>query len=74
MFLTKSQSTFNRLDLQCRIYAYPLLTNDSFSYIGTAYLLSSTVFLPIFASAADIYGRHSALHLFSSSEVPSVLV
>jgi MFS family permease len=33
------------------------------SYIGTAYLLSSTVFLPVFASAADIYGRHSALQL-----------
>ncbi|TDL15813.1 MFS general substrate transporter [Rickenella mellea] len=40
-------SSFNRLDLQ--------------SYIGTVYLLTSTVFLPLFASLADIYGRHWAL-------------
>ncbi|KAH9950575.1 MFS general substrate transporter [Amylocystis lapponica] len=42
-------SSFNRLDLQ--------------SYIGTAYLLSSTVFLPLFASIADIWGRYWALQL-----------
>ncbi|KAI0058080.1 MFS general substrate transporter [Artomyces pyxidatus] len=40
-------SVFNRLDLQ--------------SYIGTVYLLTSTVFLPFFGSVADIYGRHFAL-------------
>jgi MFS family permease len=28
------------------------------SYIGTSYLLSSTVFLPFFASVADVYGRY----------------
>ncbi|KAI0630259.1 MFS general substrate transporter [Trametes polyzona] len=40
-------SIFNRLDLQ--------------SYIGTVYLLTSTVFLPLFASLADVWGRHWAL-------------
>lgn len=43
------KSVFNRLDLQ--------------SYIGTIYLLTSTVFLPLFASLADIWGRHWALQL-----------
>lgn len=33
------------------------------SYIGTIYLLTSTVFLPPFASIADIFGRHWALQL-----------
>ncbi|KAF8553476.1 MFS general substrate transporter [Imleria badia] len=33
------------------------------SYIGTSYLLASTVFLPLFASIADIYGRHFGLQL-----------
>ncbi|KAI0779706.1 MFS general substrate transporter [Fomes fomentarius] len=42
-------SVFNRLDLQ--------------SYIGTVYLLTSTVFLPLFASLADIWGRHWTLQL-----------
>ncbi|TFK90574.1 MFS general substrate transporter [Polyporus arcularius HHB13444] len=42
-------SVFNRLDLQ--------------SYIGTVYLLTSTVFLPLFASLADVWGRHWALQL-----------
>ncbi|KIK40315.1 hypothetical protein CY34DRAFT_24883 [Suillus luteus UH-Slu-Lm8-n1] len=42
-------SVFNALNLQ--------------SYIGTSYLLASTVFLPFFASIADIYGRHSGLQL-----------
>ncbi|KAL5488411.1 hypothetical protein ACEPAI_6529 [Sanghuangporus weigelae] len=45
----KIASAFNRLDLQ--------------SYIGTVYLLTSTVFLPPFASLADVYGRHSAMQL-----------
>ncbi|KZV87815.1 MFS general substrate transporter [Exidia glandulosa HHB12029] len=40
-------SAFGRLDLQ--------------SYIGTTYILTSTVFLPLFASFADIFGRHSSL-------------
>ncbi|KAK1230454.1 hypothetical protein PQX77_006464 [Marasmius sp. AFHP31] len=40
-------SEFNRLDQQ--------------SYIGTLYLLTATVFLPFFASVADIYGRHFAI-------------
>lgn len=34
-----------------------------YSYIGTSYLLASTVFLPLFASIADIYGRHFGLQL-----------
>ncbi|KAI0663602.1 hypothetical protein C8Q70DRAFT_906276 [Cubamyces menziesii] len=42
-------SIFNRLDLQ--------------SYIGTVYLLTSTVFLPLFARLADVWGRHWALQL-----------
>ncbi|TCD69811.1 hypothetical protein EIP91_006124 [Steccherinum ochraceum] len=42
-------SIFNHLDLQ--------------SYIGTVYLLTSTVFLPVFASFADIFGRHWTLQL-----------
>lgn len=46
---TNIASKFNRLDLQ--------------SYIGTAYVLTSTVFLPIFASFADVFGRHSAMQL-----------
>ncbi|KAI0355576.1 MFS general substrate transporter [Trametes cingulata] len=45
----KIASVFNRLDLQ--------------SYIGTVYLLTSTVFLPLFASLADVFGRHWALQL-----------
>ncbi|KAL0566981.1 hypothetical protein V5O48_015018 [Marasmius crinis-equi] len=44
---TNIASVFNRLDLQ--------------SYIGTLYLLTSTAFLPLFASVADIYGRHFAM-------------
>lgn len=35
------------------------------SYIATSYLLASTVFLPFFASIADIYGRHFGLQLSS---------
>ena len=34
---------------------------DHYSYIGTVYLLTTTVFLPLFASLADIWGRHWAL-------------
>ena len=41
------QSDLHRLDLQ--------------SYIGTVYLLTTTVFLPLFASLADIWGRHWTL-------------
>ena len=33
------------------------------SYVGTLYLLTSTVFLPLFASLADVWGRHWALQL-----------
>lgn len=33
------------------------------SYIGTIYLLTSTVFLPLFASFADVFGRHWTLQL-----------
>ena len=46
---TNIASQFNRLDLQ--------------SYIGTAYVLGATVFLPIFASVADIFGRHWAMQV-----------
>ncbi|GBE80995.1 predicted protein [Sparassis crispa] len=42
-------SAFNRLDLE--------------SYIGTAFLLTSTVFLPVFASIADVWDRHWTLQL-----------
>lgn len=37
------------------------LTFLFFSYIGSIYLLTSTVFLPVFASLADVFGRHWAL-------------
>lgn len=33
------------------------------SYIGTSYLLTSTVFLPFFAAVADVYGRHFGLQI-----------
>ncbi|KAF9487945.1 MFS general substrate transporter [Pleurotus eryngii] len=33
------------------------------SYIGTVYLLTSTAFLPLFASLSDVFGRHFALQL-----------
>jgi MFS family permease len=33
------------------------------SYIGTSYLLTSTVFLPFFAAIADTYGRHFGLQI-----------
>lgn len=46
---TSIASVFNRLDLQ--------------SYIGTAYVLTSTVFLPIFASLADVFGRYWAMQM-----------
>lgn len=42
-------SVFNALDLQ--------------SWIGTSYLLTSTVFLPFFAAVADVYGRHFGLQI-----------
>ncbi|KAG6328647.1 hypothetical protein ID866_10442, partial [Astraeus odoratus] len=42
-------SVFNALDLQ--------------SYIGTSYLLTSTVFLPFFAAVADVYGRHFGIQV-----------
>ncbi|KAG8948254.1 hypothetical protein FRC04_009892 [Tulasnella sp. 424] len=42
-------SDFNHLELQ--------------SWIGTSFLLTSTVFLPIFGSIADILGRHWALQV-----------
>ncbi|KDQ08494.1 hypothetical protein BOTBODRAFT_118640 [Botryobasidium botryosum FD-172 SS1] len=31
------------------------------SWIGTSYILASTVFLPVYASVTDIFGRHWAL-------------
>ncbi|KAG8775815.1 hypothetical protein FRC19_009684 [Serendipita sp. 401] len=43
-------SIFNRLDLQ--------------SYIGTSYVLGSTVFLPIGASLADVFGRYPTMQFF----------
>ncbi|KAI6041578.1 major facilitator superfamily domain-containing protein [Pisolithus marmoratus] len=42
-------SVFNALNLQ--------------SWIGTSYLLTSTVFLPFFAAVADVYGRHFGLQI-----------
>jgi len=38
-----------------------LVAHVELSYIGTVYLLSSTVFLSLFASLADVFGRYSAL-------------
>ncbi|KAI6041573.1 MFS general substrate transporter [Pisolithus marmoratus] len=32
-------------------------------WIGTSYLLTSTVFLPFFAAVADVYGRHLGLQV-----------
>ncbi|KAL4071818.1 MFS general substrate transporter [Scleroderma citrinum] len=46
---THIASVFNALDLQ--------------SWIGTSYLLTSTVFLPFFAAVADIYGRHFGIQI-----------
>ncbi|CCM03053.1 uncharacterized protein FIBRA_05172 [Fibroporia radiculosa] len=46
---THIASAFDQLSLQ--------------SWIGTAYLLTSTVFLPLFASIVEIWGRHTTLHL-----------
>jgi MFS family permease len=46
---TTIASHFNHLDLQ--------------SYIGTAYVLGSTIFLPIFASLADIFGRYWTMQI-----------
>ncbi|KAG8778278.1 hypothetical protein FRC15_010888 [Serendipita sp. 397] len=43
-------SIFDRLDLQ--------------SYIGTSYVLGSTVFLPIGASLADVFGRYITMQFF----------
>ncbi|CAG7850677.1 SubName: Full=Related to putative multidrug transporter {ECO:0000313/EMBL:CCA69717.1} [Serendipita indica DSM 11827] len=40
-------SVFGRLDLQ--------------SYIGTSYVLGSTIFLPVAASFADVFGRYGAM-------------
>ncbi|KAH7929259.1 MFS general substrate transporter [Leucogyrophana mollusca] len=42
-------SVFNAVNLQ--------------SYIGTLYILSTAAFLPLFASAADVYGRHLTLQV-----------
>ncbi|KAG8935917.1 hypothetical protein FRC03_000609 [Tulasnella sp. 419] len=42
-------SAFNKLDLQ--------------TWIGTVYVLTSTVFLPVFGSIADLLGRHWACQL-----------
>lgn len=42
-------SEFNALNLQ--------------SYIGTSYLLTTTVFLPLFATVADIYGRYFSIQM-----------
>lgn len=39
------------------------LADHLYSYIGTVYLLTSTVFLPLFASLADIFGRHWTLQI-----------
>ncbi|KAG8830751.1 hypothetical protein FRC17_004286 [Serendipita sp. 399] len=44
---TNIASIFNQINLQ--------------SYIGTAYVLGSTVFLPISASFADVFGRYGAM-------------
>lgn len=64
------QSAFNRLDLQ-RFVLQPSISiwnakarqSILCSYIGTVYLLTSTVFLPLFASIADVFGRHLALQI-----------
>jgi MFS family permease len=55
------QSAFFRLDLQGYVDTASRFLPTAhlpLSYIGTTYLLTSTVFLPIFASVADIYGRY----------------
>jgi MFS family permease len=38
-----------------------LIISRTYRWIGTAYLLTSTVFLPLYASLADIFGRHWAM-------------
>ncbi|KAG8852017.1 hypothetical protein FRB96_008935 [Tulasnella sp. 330] len=42
-------SSFNRLDLQ--------------SWIGTSYILTSTIFIPVFGSLSDSLGRHDAVQV-----------
>ncbi|KAH8810346.1 major facilitator superfamily domain-containing protein [Flagelloscypha sp. PMI_526] len=37
---------------------------DNFAWIGTAYMLAATVFLPLSGNLADIFGRRSILMLF----------
>lgn len=56
---SKGQSCFS-LDKNCVRFNTLFVRT---SYIGTSYLLASTVFLPLFASIADIYGRHFGLQL-----------
>ncbi|KIJ08548.1 hypothetical protein PAXINDRAFT_88713, partial [Paxillus involutus ATCC 200175] len=34
-----------------------------FSYIGTAYLLPSTVFMPLFSFVTDVFGRYPGLQI-----------
>ena len=47
-----------------RSLPYRILSNRIIiSYIGTLYVLTSTVFLPLFASVADIYGRHTGIQV-----------
>ena len=53
-FRSKGQSCDKKVESHCL---------STFSYIGTSYLLASTVFLPLFASIADIYGRHFGLQV-----------
>lgn len=48
----------------CKVYLSSLVVHHiCVSYIGSVYLLTSTVFLPVFASLADIFGRHWALQI-----------
>ena len=37
---------------------------DNFAWIGTAYMLAATVFLPLSGNLADIFGRRLILMLF----------
>jgi MFS family permease len=62
---TEIASMFGRLDIQsyigtCRSASVYLSQPD---YIFPAYVLTSTVFLPVFASIADIFGRYWAMQI-----------
>ena len=66
-FIALNVSTFlSALDLTAVSTALPTITadlngSDDFSWVGSAYALSSTAFLPLSGSLADIFGRRPVM-------------